>query len=331
MNHPLFHRLIKGLRRQGVEGANLFVGVSGGADSVALLHALSEARELLGLKIHGLHCFHGRHPSDHRLNSFRYRAHEFVKDLCSELCLDFVSNFSEELRNENESEASLREFRYKYFQSVLEARGDAPVLVLAHHRDDVFETQLLQMIRGSGPTALSRQAASESQDSNGIYKGRILRPLVRETKADLIEYLRAARVEWIEDPSNQVEDPLRNWLRQSWLPALEEKRPGSLKSFSRSLGLLSDWISDTHQHLPLDLISDEGIQRSGFSVLSWRLKARVIVHYLQQNGVFGQSETQIDEIIKQIDTSRNEHTFTLAGCQWSLCKHRIKVAGPVVP
>ncbi|MDE6028588.1 MAG: tRNA lysidine(34) synthetase TilS [Muribaculaceae bacterium] len=195
------------LSRSGVD--SVVAGVSGGADSVAMLCALVRT----GFRVHAVHCnFHLRgEESD--------RDERFVRDLCRRLgiTLDVVEFDVEKHRSSHGGsvEMACRELRYGYFEEVLTAAG-AQRIAVAHNSDDNAETLLLNLFRGCGIAGL-RAMKSDT--------GKIIRPLLGVSRKEIEEYLRALGQEYVIDSTNLSSDYRRNFLRNEVLPLIERQWP----------------------------------------------------------------------------------------------------------
>ena len=121
---------------------------------------------------------------------------------------------------ESSSEADLRAARYAVFEQV-----DADRVALAHHADDLAETVLLHLLRGTGIRGLRGMARR---------RGRFVRPLLDEPRAALSAWATSRELTWVEDPSNASLGPLRNRLRHQIFPQLEDARPGAGAAIARS-------------------------------------------------------------------------------------------------
>ncbi len=184
-------------------GAPLLIGVSGGPDSVALLHALVE----LGHRPHVCHLNHGWRGAAGEADA------EFVRALADRLGLPVAI----ETRVVAAAEEAARQARLDFFQSVAHRTG-ITTLALAHTADDQVETLLLRLIRGAGVTGLAGMAGVRSFGTLTI-----VRPLLAVWRAEVLEYLRARRLEYREDASNANREFLRNRIRHELLPLLERE------------------------------------------------------------------------------------------------------------
>ena len=208
---PAFERALRLYPNTG----RYLVGVSGGRDSVALLHALTAAgyRRMIVC-----HLDHGLRGEASREDA------RFVEQLATELKLPVEigrADVAASARNEKLSlETAAREARYRFFADAA-ARRRCRTLFLAHHADDQVETFLFNLLRGAGPAGLAGMAV-ESTRATGRRVLRIIRPLLGVWREEIDAYLHAHQLQWREDHTNA--DPAhatRNRLRAEVLPLLE--------------------------------------------------------------------------------------------------------------
>ncbi len=189
----------------------LLVGLSGGPDSVCLIHVLLK---LYGkLKVHAVYIDHGLRPYE-TSNEI-----EFCKKLCENLKVNFiVKRIDIEAYSKEFSggiQAIAREARYRMLEEVA-LKIKASRIALGHNKNDRAETVLLNLIRGAGPSGLS--------GIPGI-RGKVIRPLIDVTRSEIDKYLNNNSIESIQDSSNLKEKYKRNRVRISLLPRLKEFNP----------------------------------------------------------------------------------------------------------
>lgn len=185
------------------------VGLSGGIDSVVLLHALAALRHG---SVSALHVHHGISPNaDHWA--------DFCSGLAQRLALPFMSIKVEVERASGDGlEAAARRARHAAF-----AAAQADWIVLAHHRDDQAETLLFKLLRGTG----SAGAAAMRERS-----GKLLRPLLNVGRDEIACYAAEHRLDWIEDESNSDLRHARNFLRHRILAPMMARFPGAAKNLA---------------------------------------------------------------------------------------------------
>lgn len=206
------------------------VALSGGADSLALLHGLASLPgRLAPARIDAVHVHHGLHPQADRWA-------EFCRGICADLDLALeVLRIDARPAPGESPEAAARRARYDALASIL-APGDA--LCTAHHQRDQAETLLLQLLRGAGPAGLAAMPAH-----GPLGAGLLLRPLLGFRAEALRDYLVAAGLDWVEDPGNRDRRFDRNYLRHEVLPLLEARWPGAPRTLARAAGHQADALA----------------------------------------------------------------------------------------
>ncbi len=189
-------------------GAHVLVAVSGGADSLALLHALSRLGPELGLTI-------SAHGVDHGLRPDAMTELGFARLLAERHEVPFaVTRVA--IEQGGNLQARARAARYRALERAAQAAG-AAYIATAHHADDRAETLLLRLLRGSGPRGLAVLPPRS---------GRLVRPLVRVRKAEVLRHLARHGIEYATDPSNSDRRFLRVRVRLDLLPHLVTLSPG---------------------------------------------------------------------------------------------------------
>ncbi len=190
-------------------GSSLLIGLSGGADSVALTYALIELRQRLELKISAAHL-------NHRIRGDESdRDEEFVRAMCARLGIELIVERAEVLGAliaAANLEERAREVRLAFLGRAADRVG-ADFVALGHHRDDQAETVLMRLMRGAGAAGMAAMAERGP--------GRLIRPMLSISRAEIREYLDARAIPFVEDSSNSSRDILRNRIRADLLPLLE--------------------------------------------------------------------------------------------------------------
>jgi len=206
------HRKVLGtIRRLRLlqEGDRIVLGVSGGPDSVALLHILFALREQCGWTLAVAHLHHGLRGRDAEEDL------EFVQGLSQDLGLPFFHGRLPEdaLRSQKGSlQEAARKARYDFLESVRSHWG-ARCIAVGHQADDQAETVLAALLRGAGTKGLA-----------GIpyVRGSVIRPILDLTREEILRYLDRRGLPYRVDPSNEQETFLRNRIRHHLLPLLRE-------------------------------------------------------------------------------------------------------------
>jgi len=196
------------LERIGVRpGSTILVGLSGGPDSVALLHVLEGLQSTFDFGLTAAHLNHGLRGAESS------RDETFVRKLCFQYGVDLTVERAKGLaRSMSNLEERARQQRHRFLNRVADRIG-ADYIALAHHADDQAETLLMRLLRGAGAAGLA--AMSESGPA------RIVRPLLTARRSAIVDYLHAIDAEWVTDSSNLTPDLFRNKLRLELMPMLE--------------------------------------------------------------------------------------------------------------
>ncbi len=217
----------------GLIGRKILVALSGGRDSVALLHLLNDPD--LELQLEAVHVHHGVRGEEADQDA------TFCHNVCHELNIPFhLRKISIGDSKPAGREGTWRQLRYQSLLELRRTRG-ADAVATGHHKDDVAEGILVQMLRGGGPRALAGIAA---QTSSGV-----IRPLLPWTRGELSSWLQTTGISWREDSSNRDLKFLRNRVRHEFMPALEAASP----SFRQHLVHLAETHSFTEAHLAREL------------------------------------------------------------------------------
>jgi tRNA(Ile)-lysidine synthase len=221
------HRLLE-------EGDAVLVGVSGGPDSVALLQALVDRSAALRLDLAVAHLNHGLRPEADQ-------EAEFVAQLAQRWGLPFFLEKADvrayRMRHHLSLEDAGRRLRLSFFRRLLERHGYEKI-ALGHQRDDQAETLLMRLLRGSGQLGLAGIPAAAA--------GRIIRPLLQASRAQITAYLDARGLSAVEDRSNTDKAFLRNRIRSRLIPELERHyQPGIRRVLGRTADILraeDEWL-----------------------------------------------------------------------------------------
>jgi tRNA(Ile)-lysidine synthase len=282
----------------------LLAAVSGGADSVAMLHALVRLRDASlesGAALYPrfrLCCVH----VNHNLRGEESRGDaEFVATLCKQWdvpCrLETVEEGSIEKKAKDSNcgiEAAAREARHTIFQNTA-SLDKADKILIAHNRDDLLENILIRILRGSGPAGL----APLKKES-----GNILRPLLSLSRAGILSYLALNNIIYRVDSSNNDENFFRNKVRLRLIPLLESYFPSwkkNLFQFAETQGMAADYLKKTalvkidESEKTYNAIKHKTITIENFSTIAPILQEEIIFNALNR---FGDSKENIDSLFE---------------------------------
>ena len=310
MSQPLFHKTLKFLTHHNVKNQKVIVGVSGGVDSMALLGVLSELSSPCKLSLLAMYVHHGSSP-DQKIKSYRNQAKKFVKEVCDSRSIPFISSVPSKKILKTEEE--FRNFRRTCLKNLFK-KEQAHWIALAHNSGDVLETRLLHLIRGCGAQGLSFPPMDPPW----------LRPFVSVSREELMNYAKACQIKWLEDPSNEQERFLRNWLRQNWLPALEKQRPGSRDTLARSFSHIAEALNGTEDSFS-SLITKKGVKRNALLELSPSRQRSVLAFYMRKQKLKNYGLSHIEELLKHLDRTQKNFTLKLLRKNWRITKDFISV------
>jgi len=276
------------------------VGVSGGRDSMALLHALV-ASGFNGLVV--CHLDHGLRGEESLADA------EFVLGEARKFGLATESARVDTARDALESGRSLelaaRELRHRFFHACA-GRRRCRRLFLAHHADDQVETCLFQFLRGSGAAGLAGM-----RTVSRLGRLAVIRPLLGVSRATVDEYVRANGIAFREDASNLDPTHTRNRLRHDVLPAIEEAFGPSFRSaILRASGILrmeSDWL-DTQVPELLPVFPWQELR-----ALHPALRHRAVRRWLRSNGVPEPGLQETRRVLSLLDVENGPAKVSLPG------------------
>lgn len=268
------------------QAGRVLVAVSGGPDSVALLHLLHELRDEFQLHLEVAHLQHGIRGEEAREDA------RFVAELAESLDLPFHLKEIDlpEMKSragKGNLEALARAERYRFFAEVMRARNLDKVAT-AHTQDDQAETVLMWMLRGTGMKGMGgmspRQEIRVAGNSAQVLT--VIRPLLEVSKSAILEYLAEKGLNYRVDRSNQDPGLLRNWIRSGLIPKIEERVD---RRFSTRLSRQAELLRDENIYLErfarerfAALQPEQGLSRSAFLGESKALQRRILRLWVEQ-------------------------------------------------
>lgn len=233
-----------------------WIGLSGGLDSLVMLHLFAGVRASYPITVRAIHINHGVSP-----NASSWA--DYCAQICQRFAVDLRVHPIHINKEEGNFEESARNARYAIFSDLLEI-GD--VMLTGHHQDDQAETILLQLIRGAGPKGL---AAMPFQKAFG--KGILARPLLPFSRQELQTYAVENDLTWIDDESNANCHFSRNFIRHEVLPLLKTRWPGVIKTLARSAEHCAETQQLSEELIKQDLILCQGSKLNTLSIAKMSL------------------------------------------------------------
>mgnify|MGYP001192046562 CR=1 FL=1 len=264
-------------------GKKIVIALSGGIDSIVLLHFLCS--NYTG-NVRAVHI-------NHHLSKFSNDWSNFCTELCQKANID-IKSIDLNITKSSNIEENARNCRYNSLKSCLRKNE---ILCTAHHQDDQAETLLLQLFRGSGVAGLASMPKLKRFGDSYLY-----RPLLDIPKKEIIEYAQKNQLQWVEDDSNSNTQFKRNLLRLELIPKLKLSFDSVIKNISRSANHQADALKLMHDLAEIDikefkLIVNNKIQVSPLIKLPSRRITNVLRFYINQIGFMMPSNKVLNELV----------------------------------
>lgn len=288
------------------------VAVSGGVDSMVLLDVLSWLKDLQLVVAH----------YDHGIRQDSHEDRKLVQQVAKRHGLDF--RYEEGKMGARTSESDARNARYDFLERVKTEVG-AQAIVTAHQQDDVVETLILNLIRGTGRRGLSSLRSTAEK----------VRPLLDCTKSELLEYAVEKGIAWREDSTNHDLHYKRNYVRYKIVPLLSPAQRQKLLKISREMLSLNEEIdSAVDQVLRAVTAGPQNLVRKKFIMLPHGIAKEVMAEYLRRCNVRNLSRRLIDRMVAAVKTAR-PHSLYDVDRAWileiSTTEARVKSRPPAYP
>lgn len=268
--HALFPSPRAPLRSASNDPHPVVVGVSGGVDSVVLLHALAQLAPLWRLHLHVAHVDHGLRPSSAQDAAF-------VRDLARQLGTPFhlVRLDAAALQADPSGlEAAARRARYRFLCAIahdVTPSDEVPIVAVAHHAEDQAETVLLRLIQGSGVEGLAGMRPVTFLDDPALAARpvRLVRPLLQASRTQIVQYAQRHLLTWREDESNLDPQRPRNLLRHQVMPALMRINPQAAVAIVRT----ADRVAEASERLRA--LNEQALQELALEQSAQRIVLRL--------------------------------------------------------
>jgi tRNA(Ile)-lysidine synthase len=304
--------------------SSILVGLSGGMDSVVLLHLLHLLAPRFSWRLSALHVHHGISP-----NADAWA--DFCAGLCAELDIPLnVEHVDIAPLRGHGIEAAARKLRHAAF--ACRARD---FIALAHHADDQAETLLLQLLRGSGVKGAAAMpvlskvegpvlSSAEGPLSFGAHPATV-RPLLDLPRAALLDYAQGHGLRWVEDESNADEAYPRNFLRHRALPLLEERFPACRDTLARSarhFAEASELLDDLARIDAAGAMRDDALDVAVLRALTPTRAKNLLRYFLHTQGAAMPQAAQLDDMLRQLCEARQDAALCVEYGLWQVHRYR---------
>jgi tRNA(Ile)-lysidine synthase len=273
-----------------VKPGKYIVAVSGGVDSVVLLELLTKKPDLELIVAHFNHGIRQESEQDE----------ELVRHMAGQLGLLF--EVSQGKLGRGVSEDAARQARYEFLYAV-QKKYRADAIMTAHHQDDLIETALINLLRGTGRKGLVAIINNEN----------VLRPLLSYSKLEILEYVKKRGLNWREDTTNNDETYLRNYVRKHLVADLDlaqrvkiVKNVEKVAKMDKNIDIL---IATLSQHIT----NSNKINRDDFANLPVNLGNELVVFWLRQNQVRGYDKKTVNRLNVALKTAKPATTCVVQG------------------
>ena len=275
----------------------VLVALSGGADSVALLRVLLQG---------GFHCV-AAHCNFHLRGEESDRDEAFVRELCRQhdvpLHVVHFSTRAYAAEHKISIEMAARDLRYAWFEQ-LRVEVGAACIAVAHHQDDSVETFLLNLIRGSGLQGLQ---------GIRVRNGRVVRPLLGVSRAEILSYLESIGQPYVTDSTNLQDEFMRNKIRLNILPLMEEVNPAVREHIASACGILQqvDGVyRDAMERAKADVFDGEAI---GIAALLQHPEPEMLLYHILAPEGF--NAVQVHSIFQAVHSQPGKEFVSRSGCR----------------
>lgn len=296
------NEVINDLNKELNKNEIIVIATSGGPDSMCLLNLLIDIRKEKNLKIICAHV-------NHKLRKESEEEAEMVKNFC--LSNNITYEYEEIKDYKGNTEGYAREKRYKFFENIIK-KYNAKYLLTAHHGDDLIETILMRISRGTDLRGLKGFTKITTRENYKIY-----RPLIYVTKDDILKYNEKNKISYAIDKTNEEDTYTRNRFRKYVLPPLKKENKNIHKNFIK----LSNSIKEYEEHINkekekiINNIYDKNILNLKEFNKEDDLMKRTIIYTILE-GIYKDNiniikEKHVDQILEAIKNEKPNITVTL--------------------
>ncbi len=293
--------------------SSILLALSGGIDSVVLLHLLHHLAPRYSWRLSALHIHHGISP-------YADAWAAFCTDLCTRYAIPFkVEQVDIAPLREHGIEAAARKLRH----SALD-RQAVDFIALAHHQDDQVETLLLQMLRGAG---LRGASAMPMFRQRAGYPSQV-RPLLNVARSELLAYAQQHSLQWVEDESNADDTYPRNFMRHRVLPLLEERFPAYRTTLARSsqhFAEASELLDQLAQQDAQGALLNRSLEMACLQSLNAARAKNLLRYFLHSLGAPTPQTVQLDDMLYQLCSARQGAVVRFTFGNWEIRRYQGRV------
>lgn len=292
------NNVYKFLEKLELNNKTIITAISGGPDSMFLLDTLIKLREKLNMRIVVAHV-------NHNIRTESYNESKEVEKYCKNNNVIFEYMKIEKYPDDKFSEESARKIRYDFFEKLIN-KYNSDILFTAHHGDDLVETVLMRLTRGS---SIKGYAGFEPISIDRGYK--IVKPLIFITKEEIIKYLDEKNIWYAVDMSNTKDEYTRNRYRKYILPELKKENKDVHNKFfeyNQKLLMADEYLKKVANEFCVKNIDDKKINIKEFNKLDTIIKVYVLEKYLKDiylKDIGNINNTHLNIIIKLLESSNN--------------------------
>lgn len=257
------------------------VAVSGGVDSMVLLDILRQQPRVKIIVAH----------FDHGIRNDSAQDRKLVQQIAKKHGLPFV--YHEAKLGNNTSEDKAREARYAFLRSVQKTSG-AKAIVTAHHEDDLLETAIMNLLRGSG-----RRGLTSLRSTDGI-----VRPLLEHSKERIYDHAHSYKIAWREDSTNTDTNFRRNYIRANILPKLTPGQRAQLLILIQDLANINDELDDLIASFLHQQPARNALDKKWFIGLPHNVAKEVLYAWLRHRGAKNINKKTIERLVAGIKTGK---------------------------
>ncbi|MDO8413278.1 MAG: tRNA lysidine(34) synthetase TilS [Gallionellaceae bacterium] len=291
-------------------GSTILLGLSGGVDSVVLLHLLQQLSSRHNWHLSALHVHHGISPH---------------ADAWAAFCMELGAKMAVPVQVERVDIMPLRELGIEAAARQLRhaalARQALDFVALAHHADDQAETLLLQLLRGAGVRGVSAMPLIKYRTGAPA----LVRPLLDVQRAVLIDYAQQHALQWVEDESNADDAYPRNFLRHRVLPLVEQRFAAYRETLARSARHFSEasaLLDELAQQDAQTVLNAESLDVAKLRMLSGVRGKNLLRYFIALRGAPMPDSTRLQEILRQLCQARQDAHVSIAWQGWQICRYQ---------